>query len=310
MPLDPQAKALIDMMKSAPSFSELTPAGAREQMGAMRALRNAEPQAVAKVEDRKIPGPAGSIPVRIYTPAGNGPFPVLVFYHGGGFVIGDLESHDGLCRSLTNGAGCVTVAVDYRLAPEAKFPAAVEDCYAATQWVAENAAQLNADANRLAVGGDSAGGNLSAVISILARDRKTPRIMFQLLIYPATDITCSAPSHKTNTEYVLTPADIRWFMGHYLRNEADRINPMASPTFAASFSGLPPALIITAEFDPLRDEAEDYGQKLRAAGVPVQVSRYEGMVHGFVSMADMLDKGKQGAAEAAAALKKAFATAL
>jgi len=235
---------------------------------------------------------------------------VLVFYHGGGFVIGDLESHDGLCRSLTNGAGCVTVAVDYRLAPEAKFPAAVEDCYAATQWVAENAARLNADANRLAVGGDSAGGNLSAVISILARDRRTPRIIFQLLIYPATDITCSAPSHKTNTEYVLTPADIRWFMGHYLRNEADRINPMASPTFAASFSALPPALIITAEFDPLRDEAEDYGQKLRAAGVPVQVSRYEGMVHGFVSMADMLDKGKQGAAEAAAALKKAFATAL
>jgi len=307
MPLDPQAKALIDMIKSAPSFSELTPAAAREQMGAMRALRSGAPVAVANVEDRKIPGPAGSIPVRIYTPAGQGRFPVLVFFHGGGFVIGDLESHDGLCRSLTNGAGCVTVAVDYRLAPEAKFPAAVEDCYAATRWVAENAAQLNADPNRLAVAGDSAGGNLSAVISVMARDQKGPSIVFQLLIYPATDITCSAPSHKTNTEYVLTPADIRWFMGHYLRNDDDRRNPLASPTFTTSFKGLPPALIITAEFDPLRDEAEDYGQKLRAAGVPVQVSRYEGMVHGFVSMADMLDKGKQGAAEAAAALKQAFA---
>jgi acetyl esterase len=293
MPLDPQAKALIDMIKSAPSFSELTPAAAREQMGAMRALRSGAPVAVANVEDRKIPGPAGSIPVRIYTPAGQGRFPVLVFFHGGGFVIGDLESHDGLCRSLTNGAGCVTVAVDY--------------CYAATRWVAENAAQLNADPNRLAVAGDSAGGNLSAVISVMARDQKGPSIVFQLLIYPATDITCSAPSHKTNTEYVLTPADIRWFMGHYLRNDSDRRNPLASPTFTTSFKGLPPALIITAEFDPLRDEAEDYGQKLRAAGVPVQVSRYEGMVHGFVSMADMLDKGKQGAAEAAAALKQAFA---
>ncbi len=307
MPLDPQVKALLDMTKGMLSFSELSPAAARKQSSEMRALRNATPPEVAHVEDRKIPGPAGSIPVRVYTPAGNGPFPVLVYYHGGGFVIGDLESHDGVCRLLTNGAGCVTVAVDYRLAPEAKFPAAVDDCYAATRWVSENAAQLNADPNRLAVGGDSAGGNLAAVISILARDRKTPKIVFQLLIYPATDITCSAPSHKTNTEYILTPADIRWFMGHYLRSDDDKRNPLASPLFTASFNGLPPALIITAEFDPLRDEGEDYGRKLREAGVPVQVSRYEGMVHGFVSMNDMIDKGKQGIAEAAAALEKALA---
>ncbi len=306
MSLDPQVKALIDMMKSLPAFSALSPGEARQQVAAMRASRTAEPEAVAKVEDRKIPGPAGSIPVRVYTPAGKGPFPVLVYYHGGGFVFGDLESHDGLCRSLTNGAGCVTVAVDYRLAPEAKFPAAIDDCYAATRWVAENAAQLNADANRLAVGGDSAGGNASAVISILARDRKTPKINFQLLIYPATDLTCSAPSHKSNTEYVLTPGDIAWFMGHYLRNDADRRNPLASPSFATSFKGLPPALIITAEFDPLRDEGEDYGRKLREAGVPVQVSRYEGMVHGFAGMGEVIDKGKQAVAEAAAALKKAF----
>ena len=306
MPLDPQVKALLDMTKGLLSFSELSPAAARKQSSEMRALRNAQPPAVANVEDRKIPGPAGSIPIRIYTPAGKGPFPVLVYYHGGGFVIGDLESHDGVCRQLTNGAGCVTVAVDYRLAPEAKFPAAVDDCYAATRWVSENAAQLNADPKRLAVGGDSAGGNLAAVISTMARDQKTPKIVFQLLIYPATDITCSAPSHKTNTEYVLTPADIRWFMGHYLRNDDDVRNPLASPSFTSNFNSLPPALIITAEFDPLRDEAEDYGRKLREAGVPVQVSRYEGMVHGFISMNDMIDKGKDGIVEASAALKKAF----
>jgi acetyl esterase len=306
MPLDPQVKALLDMTKGLLSFSELSPDAARKQSSEMRALRNSQPPAVAHVEDRRIPGPAGSIPIRIYTPSGNGPFPVLVYYHGGGFVIGDLESHDGVCRQLTNGAGCVTVAVDYRLAPEAKFPAAVDDCYAATRWVSEHAAQLNADPNRLAVGGDSAGGNLAAVISTMARDQKTPKIEFQLLIYPATDITCAAPSHKTNTEYILTPADIRWFMGHYLRSDDDRRNPLASPLFTASFKGLPPALIITAEFDPLRDEAEDYGRKLREAGVPVQVSRYEGMVHGFISMNEMIDKGKDGIAEAAAALKKAF----
>ena len=306
MPLDPQVKALLDMTKGLLSFSELSPDAARKQSSEMRALRNAQPPAVANVEDRRIPGPIGSIPVRIYTPAGKGPFPVLVYYHGGGFVIGDLESHDGVCRQLTNGAGCVTVAVDYRLAPEAKFPAAVDDCYAATRWVSEHAAQLNADPNRLAVGGDSAGGNLAAVISTMARDQKTPKIEFQLLIYPATDITCAAPSHKTNTEYILTPADIRWFMGHYLRSDDDRRNPLASPLFTASFKGLPPALIITAEFDPLRDEGEDYGRKLREAGVPVQVSRYEGMVHGFISMSDMIDKGKAGIAEAAAALKKVF----
>jgi acetyl esterase len=306
MPLDPQVKALLDMTKGLLSFSELSPDAARKQSSEMRALRNAQPPAVAHVEDRRIPGPAGSIPTRIYTPSGNGPFPVLVYYHGGGFVIGDLESHDGVCRQLTNGAGCVTVAVDYRLAPEAKFPAAVDDCYAATRWVSEHAAQLNADPNRLAVGGDSAGGNLAAVISTMARDRKTPKIVFQLLIYPATDITCAAPSHKTNTEYILTPADIRWFMGHYLRSDDDRRNPLASPLFTASFKGLPPAMIITAEFDPLRDEGEDYGRKLREAGVPVQVSRYEGMVHGFISMSDMIDKGKAGIAEAAAALKTAF----
>lgn len=308
MPLDPQAKAVIDMMNSMnmPPFSALTPVEARKQTSEMRLLRAANPEPVAKVEDRKIPGPGGQIPIRVYTPQGSGPFPVLAYYHGGGWVIGDIESHDGLCRSLTNAARCVTVSIDYRLAPEAKFPTPVDDCYAATLWIAENAAALGGNANRVAVGGDSAGGNLAAVISILARDRKKPKIAFQLLIYPATDLTCSAPSHRTNTEYILTPEDIRWFTGHYLRSDADRKNPLASPAFEPNLAGLPPALIVTAELDPLRDEAEDYGRKLREAGVPVQVSRYEGMVHGFVSMADMLDKGRQGIAECAGALRRTF----
>jgi len=227
---------------------------------------------------------------------------VLVYYHSGGFVIGDLESHDGVYRLLTNGAGCVTVAVDYRLAPEAKFPAAVDDCYAATRWVSENAAQLNADPNRLAVGGDSAGGNLAAVISILARDRKTPKIRFQLLIYPATDITCSAPSHKTNTEYILTPADIRWFMGHYLRSDDDKRNPLASPLFTASFNGLPPALIIAAEHDTLRDEAEAYAERLTIAGVATRYICAAGMVHGFLQMRGIVPDAQIATEEIARAL--------
>jgi acetyl esterase len=260
-----------------------------------------------KVEDRKIPGPAGSIPIRVYTPEGSGPFPILVYLHGGGWVIGDLESHDAPCRLLTSKVGCVTVAVDYRLAPEHKFPAGVEDCFAATKWVAENARELNGDASTLAVGGDSAGGNLSAVVSQLARDAGGPKIAFQLLIYPATEAELDTYSHKTFTDYFLTKDDILWFWAHYLRGPADRKDPRIAPALAKSFNGLPPALIITAEFDPLRDEAESYGEKLRSAGVPVTVSRYEGMIHGFVSMYEALDKGKKAIDESCEALKKAFA---
>ena len=309
MPLDPQAKALMNQIESAngPKLHTLEPAEARRLTSQMFRVPPERAEKVARVEDRKIPGPGSEIPIRVYTPEGTGPFPVLVFFHGGGWVICGLDSHDGPCRALTNKAGCVTVSVDYRLAPENKFPAGVEDCFAATRWVAEHAKELNADANRLAVGGDSAGGNFSAVVAQLARDAGGPRIAFQLLIYPATEAELDTYSHKTFTNYFLTRDDIVYFWNHYLRSAADRKDPRVAPALAKSFKGLPPALIITAEFDPLRDEGESYGEKLRAAGVPVTVTRYEGMIHGFVSMYDVLDKGKLALEESAQALRKALA---
>jgi acetyl esterase len=309
MPLDPQAKMLMDQLASlnGPKLCTLTATDARRVTAGTFKLPPERLEKVFKIEDRKIPGPGGELPIRVYTPQGNGPFPVLVFFHGGGWVLCDLDSHDAPCRILTNKVGCVTVSVDYRLAPEHKFPAGVEDCFAATKWVAAHARELNVDANRLAIGGDSAGGNLSAVIAQLARDAGGPKIAFQLLIYPATEAELDTASHKTFTDYFLTKDDIVWFWGHYLRGPADRKDPRVAPALTKNLKGLPPALVITAEFDPLRDEGEAYGEKLRAAGVPVTVSRYEGMIHGFLSMFDALDKGKLALEESAAALKKALA---
>jgi acetyl esterase/lipase len=310
MPLDPQVKVLLDQIaaQDGPKLHTLSAPDARKVTGTMFRVPVERLPKVAHVEDRKIPGPAGEIPVRIYTPEGSGPFPVLVFFHGGGWVICDLDSHEAPCRLLTSKVGCVTVSVDYRLAPEHKFPAGVEDCFAATKWVAAHAKELGVDPNRLAVGGDSAGGNLSAVISQLARDAGGPKIAFQLLVYPATEAELDTPSHKMFTDYFLTTNDIFWFWAHYLRSPADRKDPRIAPALAKSFEKLPPALIITAEFDPLRDEGEAYGEKLRKAGVPVTVSRYDGMIHGFFSMFDVLDKGKQAIDESAAALRKAFSS--
>ena len=308
MPLDPQVDALIKQMAAAPGpkLEELSPADARKLTSTTFAMLAGAPEEVAKVENRRIAGPAGEIPVRIYTPAGAGPFPLLVFFHGGGWVIGDLDTHDNACRQLTNRAKCVTVAVDYRLAPEHKFPAAADDCYAAAVWAADHAREFNADASRIAVGGDSAGGNLSAVVAILARDRGKPSIKFQLLVYPATDGALDTYSHQNFKEYFLTDKAVQYFWGHYIRSEADKKDPIASPALAKSHKGLPPALIITAEFDPLRDEGEAYGEKLRAAGVPVTVTRYDGMIHGFFTMTGVLDQGKKAIEEASAALRKAF----
>jgi len=308
MPLDPQAQTYLDQIAAlnAPPLHTLTPELVRRWMGMQPAIFG-EPEPVANVENRVIPGPAGDILVRIYTPSGNGPFPVLVFFHGGGWVIGDLDTHDNICRSLTNQAGCIVVSVDYRLAPEHKFPAAPEDCYAATRWVAGNAAQLNSDPSRLALGGDSAGGNLTAVVAQMARDRGGPPLVFQLMIYPATDFKANTLSMEENARgYGLERQDMTWFMNHYLNGEEDKLNHLASPLRASNLSGLPPVLIITAEYDPLRDEGELYCQRLKAAGVPVTISRYNGMIHGFLSMASVLDQGKQALAECAAALQAAF----
>jgi acetyl esterase len=266
-----------------------------------------EPEEVGKVENRTIPGPAGEIPVRIYTPYGQGPFPSLVYYHGGGWVVGDLDGADVPCRLLTNRANCVVVSVDYRLAPEHKFPAAVEDAYAAAKWVVENAPSIQVDPARVAVGGDSAGGNLAAVVALMARDRGGPSLLYQMLIYPVTHHAYNTDSYRENAEgYFLTKDMMVWFWNHYLRDEQDGKNPYASPLLADNLSGLPPALVITAEYDPLRDEGEAYAERLKAAGIPVEVTRYNGMIHGFFWMPGALEQGKKAIEQAANALKQAF----
>lgn len=309
MPLDPQVRAFLDQLAQFGDIrlSSLPVPQAREAMEAMGAMRGGEPQPIADVSDRTIPGPAGEIPVRIYRPARDGVRPVLVYFHGGGWVLGSLKTHDGVCRALANAADCVIVSVDYRLAPECPYPAAPDDCYAATAWVAANAASIGADGARLAIGGDSAGGNLTAVVALMARDRGGPAIRFQLLVYPVTDFSFETASYRDNAEgYLLTTGDMRWFWNHYLRDEAAGAHGFASPLRAESLKGLPPALVITAEFDPLRDEGEAYARRLQEAGVPTTLSRYDGMIHGFFSMGDMLDGGKVAVREAAAALRAAF----
>lgn len=308
MALTAETEALLKLRTEAGlrPIQELTPAEARAQMAQMRLAQQGEPEAVGSVEDRTIPGPAGAIPVRIYKPAGAGPFGALVFFHGGGWVIGDLESHDGVARAITNVAGCCVVSVDYRLAPEHRYPAAADDCYAATLWVAEHVGELGVRADRIAVGGDSAGGNLAAAVALMARDRGGPAIVHQALIYPVTDCNFETGSYRANgTDYGLTEAGMRWFWDCYVSPEQAR-EPYASPLRAVDLSGLPPALVITAEYDPLRDEGEAYGKRLHESGVATTVHRYDGVVHGFVSQAAMVPEGREALAEVGAALRSAL----
>jgi acetyl esterase len=307
MPLDPVIKTLLDGMAAAGG-----PALGSQDVAATRAAFDNMPLprreiALASVADRKIPGPAGEIPVRIYQPHGAGVKPVLLYFHGGGWVIGTLDSYDATCRELAQGAGCVVVSVDYRLAPEHRYPAAPDDCYAALKWVAANAASLGADANRLAVGGDSAGGNLSAVVSQMARDKGGPAIRFQLLIYPVTDADFTRGSYASNAEgYLLTTVSMHWFWDHYLPEKSKRADAYASPLRAKDLSGLPPAWVCTAEFDPLRDEGEAYAKRLQEAGVSTQLTRFDGLIHGFISMGLVAPKAQAAIDEAVAALKKGF----
>jgi acetyl esterase len=306
VPLDPQVQALLEQMSSAgmPALSAGSPQDARAMIAGMREMMGPGEE-VAAVEDRTVPGPAGDIPVRIYRPAGDGEQPVLVFFHGGGWVIGDIESHDGTCRALANRSGATVVSVDYRLAPEAVFPAAVDDCVAATTWIGGHGDELGVDSSRLAVGGDSAGGNLAAVVAIAARDAGGPPIAFQLLIYPATDARMGSPSISENGEgYFLTEVDMKWFYGHYAPDVTDW---RASPLLAADLSNLPPAFVLTAEYDPLRDEGEAYADALKKAGGKVDVTRYPGLIHGFFTLASVLDAGKGAVDDAGRALKNALA---
>jgi len=309
MALDPDMKVLLDQMAAAKlqSFHQMTPAAAREQM--TRRVSAGDPVPIGRVEDRMIPGPNGEIPIRTYTPEGTGPFGALVYFHGGGWVVGNIEMTDQPCRMITKAAGCVTVSVDYRLATEHRFPAGPEDCYAATKWVSDNAAALGCDASRIAVGGTSAGANLAAAVSLMARDHGAPKIGYQLLVYPATRRELDTPSHKqfaTDGYYILSRADMEWFWGHYLANEADAANPYACPARAKSLGGLPPALVITAEFDPLRDEGEAYAARLREEGVATVLKRYDGVTHGFFGMPSVVEKSRVAITEASAALRRAI----
>jgi acetyl esterase len=309
MPLDPQAQRVIEAMAALnlKPVEESTPAEARESIRTRTAGLGPFPE-VAAVTDHRVPVAGGEITVRAYSPGGPGPHPALVYYHGGGWVIGDLYTHDGLCRSLSAAAGCAVLSVDYRLAPEAKYPVPVEDSYAALLWIVANAGRLGIDRRRIAVGGDSAGGNLATVMALLARDRRGPALALQVLIYPVTDHDLDTVSYRENaTGYVLTRDAMRWFWDHYLAHEAQGREPYASPLRAPSMAGLPPALVITAEYDPLRDEGEAYAARLRDAGVPVTLTRYPGMFHGFVRLTKFLDQARTAVDEIAGSVQKAFA---
>lgn len=304
--LDPQAWFLLKQLEStgAPPMETLTPEQARMSDFSLFA---GVPERVNKVENRIIPVKGGNIKVRIYTPEGEGPFPALIYYHGGGWVIGNLDTVDVPCRMLANRAGCVVISVDYRLAPEYKFPTAVEDSYEAVKWVAENAASIDVDPARIAVGGDSAGGNLAAVVALMARDNGGPSIAYQMLIYPVTNHSFDTTSYLENAEgYFLTKNMMVWFWNHYLRDELDGKHPYASPLLAKDLTNLPPALVITAGFDPLRDEGEAYAERLKAAGVSVEMTRYDGMIHGFFWMPGVLESAHDAINQAARALKNVF----
>ena len=308
MPLDPQAQAVMEQAAALgfPPSHTVSPEQARTNNRARPRARGPE---VAKVIDRTVPGPETPIPVRIYTPEAAGPFPVLVWFHGGGWVVGDLDSADATARHLTVGANCVVVSVDYRLAPETKFPGQAQDCLSATTWVAENAASLNIDPNKIAVGGDSAGGNLAAIVSLMARDQGGPALAFQLLVYPVTDRDFSTKSYVDNAEgFQLTRDGMIWYWTHYLQDDSDATNPYAVPMHSQDLTRLPPALVITAQYDPLRDEGEAYARRLEAAGVPTVCTRYDGMIHGFFGMSAAIDQGKQAVDQACQALQATFAS--
>jgi acetyl esterase len=309
MPLDPQAQRVIEAVSqlNLKPVESSTPEEARESLRA-RTEALGPFESVAAVADHRVPVKGGAIIVRVYSPGGPGPHPALVYYHGGGWVIGDLYTHDGFCRSLTNAARCVVVSVDYRLAPEFKYPVAVEDSYAALVWTVASAARLGVDPRRVAVGGDSAGGNLATVVALVASERGGPALVHQVLIYPVTDCDFGTPSYLENaTGYLLTREGMRWFWNHYLAREAQGLERYASPLRAPSLAGLPSALVITAEYDPLRDEGEAYAARLRDAGVAVTLTQYPGMIHGFIRMTRILDKARTALGEIAGSLQKAFA---
>lgn len=311
MVLDPTMKAFLDQMAAqpGPKMHELSPVEGRAMFAALMELVGPKDVPIGKVSNLTCAGPSGDIALRNYTPvaAATEALPTLVFYHGGGFVIGNLDTHDGLCRILANEAGVRVIAIDYRLAPEHKFPAAVDDAYAALAFVEANAMELGVDANRLAVGGDSAGGALAAVMAQMAKEKGGPGLAFQLLLFPVTQIGGETNSLRDFAEgHFLERAGLEWFFEAYLPKDADRNDPRISPLSAGSFSGLPPAYLMTAECDPLHDEGVRYADVLREAGVPVQVSDHAGLVHDFIYLQAVLPQASEALKDAAAALGRAL----
>jgi acetyl esterase len=310
MSLDPQVARYLQAL--AITDSEQASGSSLEEMrrqSEQSAIEQAgKPEQVALVIDRAIPGPGGDIPIRIYLPEGDGPFPVLMYFHAGGWVLGSIAYGDATCRAIVRGTPCMVVSVGYRLAPEHRFPAAPEDCYAATQWVATHAHEINADEQRIAVGGDSAGGNLSAAVALMARDRQGPALRLQVIIYGET--AYYEPGTASYTTYAhgygLTRDDMIWFWDSYLSQKEDATHPYAAPLLATDLSQLPPALIITAEYDPVCDEAEQYARRLHEYGIPTQLSRYHGMIHGFFRMFALFDQSKIALREVTNALATAF----
>jgi acetyl esterase len=294
VPLDPQVEAYL--AKTPPR-----PTSVDERRAATRATR------VIEVVDLTIPGSDGEIPLRLYTPPGPRPLPVLVYFHGGGWVTGDLDVTDSFCRIIAEWTPCLVVSVNYRHAPEDPFPAAMNDAYDAAAWVAANIATRQGDPSRIGVSGSSAGGNLAAAVALRARDEGGPRLVLQHLVYPVLDSGMGTGSYLDNDEgYSLTAEAMRWYWDVYVPNADDRKNPYASPTHAADLSGLPPAYIQTAEYDPLRDEGEAYAASLEAAGIPIVVKRYDGLIHGFMSNHNEFDAAKLALIESATQLRAMF----
>ena len=308
--LDPDAAAVFKAFLDAgrPAYESVSPAEAREFYLQARFASNPAPPELKSIEPLAIPSSAGPIPARVYTPTtlrnADDLAPCLVFFHGGGWVIGNLDSHDVVCRKLADEGQLIVISVDYRLAPEHKFPAAVDDAVAATTWIAGHAKQLGIDASRLMVGGDSAGGNLAAVVAISARDGDGPAIAGQVLIYPAVDFAMKHPSHREpETSVLLTHSVIRWFSGHYLNHAADGNDWRASPARATTLAGLPPAYVLTAGADPLRDEGDEYAERLKQAGVAVTYRHFPGQFHGFFTMGRLLPQANVAASDIGAWLR-------
>jgi acetyl esterase len=316
VPLDPTARQIVDAMAATFPAVDFSRSGTENRRLIKEAAAAVIPEAqepVGAVDDRTVPGPTGPVPVRVYRPAVDGrapaePLPVLAFFHGGGWVVCDLESHDGMCRALCNASGCIVVAVDYRLAPEHRFPAGAEDAYAVTAWLGEHSAEIGGD-GRVAVCGDSAGGNLAAVVALMARDRGTPRLELQVLVYPVIDHRFDTPSHlDPGDPKVLQSDEVQYYWREYLAAPEQGSDPYASPIRAESLAGVAPALVILAEYDPLRDEGRAYALRLASANVPVDVECYDGMFHSFVTFLDALPQARAAVARIGDAVRTTFAS--